>query len=81
MMFLYLLLTDTANMAKFDILYPNAQYLEQIDFEGSFLFKCNDLQPCWHCGDETTWCDGCFMVHLCSEECERAKWGEYAKVG
>jgi len=67
-------------MSKFDTLYPNITHGEQIEFEGSFLFRAESSYPCWHCGEETHWIDGNFEAHLCSEECERAKWDEYLKA-
>jgi len=70
-------------MAKFDDLYPD-QHTDitqmAIEFEGSELIKYGEAGICWHCGDETEWIDISFEAHLCSEECERAKWKEYAET-
>ena len=68
---------------KFDNLYPNQPTnIEQkgIEFEGSDLFKYGESQPCWNCGELTSWIDINFEAHLCSEECEREKWAEYEKA-
>lgn len=67
---------------KFDALHPDAtaSLTEQYPFEGSFIFKAETPNPCWHCGEETQWIDGCFEAFLCSEECDRAKWNEYFKA-
>jgi hypothetical protein len=67
-------------MAKFDALYPTQPtHVQQtpITFEGSALIRCDEPDKCWHCGDLTSWVDMYFETHLCSEECERAKWTEY----
>jgi len=62
---------------KFEELYPNAKYTDEIQFEGSFLIKGDDRQKCWNCGEFTIWIDVLFEAYLCSEECERQKWREY----
>jgi len=65
---------------KFDDLYPN-QPMElgtpDIQFEGSSVWKYGEPQPCWHCEELTSWIDISFEAHLCSQECERAKWEEF----
>ena len=70
-------------MAKFDEIYPyHPTHITQeaVTFEGSELIKYGEPGICWHCGDETGWIDTIFAAHLCSEECERAKWREYAEA-
>jgi hypothetical protein len=58
-------------MAKFD------DDLTEIEYKGSNLFKSPTIANCWHCGDLTYWIDINFEAHLCSEECEDAKWDEF----
>lgn len=61
----------------FDEMYPNAEYLDQIDFEGSFLIRGGSERACWNCHSITLWIDYNFGTHLCSPECERQMWMEY----
>ena len=68
---------------KFDELYPNQPMTldaPDIVFEGSAIWKYGEPQPCWHCGELTSWIDISFEAPLCSEECEQAKWAEYAQA-
>jgi len=62
---------------KFDKKYPNAKYLEVFD-EG--IMKGKKPHVCWHCGEGCNWVDIDFEAHLCSEECQQAKWKEYCKA-
>lgn len=67
---------------KFDILYPEQPFTikqKSIEFEGSSLFRYGLPEPCWNCGELTSWIDENFAAHLCSEECERQKWAEYSR--
>jgi hypothetical protein len=34
-------------------------------------------QPCWHCGEPTTWIDIGFETALHPGECSETKWGEF----
>ena len=65
---------------KFDTIYSTAREDDEIIYKGSTLFKCKIAEPCWHCGEETFWIDLSFEAHLCSEECEDAKWEEFQEV-
>lgn len=60
---------------KFDQLFPDKK---ETDFEGSLMVRLDADEACWHCGRRTHWVDMNFMAYLCSEECDRAKWKEYA---
>lgn len=67
---------------KFDLLYPNQPMtLDQhdIEFEGSSIWKYGEPNPCWNCGELTSWIDLNFEAYLCSEECERQKWAEFIR--
>lgn len=66
--------------ASFGEQYPNAEHLEEIQFEGSALIKSTNPYPCFNCGKTTHWIDINFEGALCSPECERKAWEDYANA-
>ncbi len=60
---------------KWDDKYPDAAYLDEME---SCIVKGCVPRPCWHCGAATVWYEINFGAFLCSEECVKAKWDEYA---
>jgi len=66
--------------ASFDEQHPSAKHLEEIQFEGSALIKSTDPHSCFNCGKTTHWIDINFEGALCSPECERKAWEDYANA-
>ena len=64
----------------FDEQHPNAKYLEEIQFEGSALIRSTTLHHCFVCNQFTNWIDINFEGALCSPECERKAWEDYANA-
>lgn len=68
---------------KFDKMFPDARPEPPHDehqFEGSTMVMLRSELPCWHCQTYTAWADLNFQAPLCSAECARAKWAEYAEA-
>lgn len=63
---------------KFDDKYPDAGYMDQYEFEGSFIVKDKHLKSCCICKSDTYWMDGSLQDYFCSEECV-IEWGDRMK--
>ena len=64
-------------MARFEDLYPGVPEGFQYPHPEHEVIALEATRPCWHCEHPTRWCEVNFEAHLCSEECNDAKWKEY----
>lgn len=60
---------------KFADKYPSVKPIEWEGVEG--IIRGRVAEPCWHCKEPTEFVDIDFQAHLCSDECQKAKWDEY----
>lgn len=58
---------------KFHYVTPS----RHIDYGDSSIFKSKLLKRCVQCGISTYWRDAIMNVHLCSEECFKARWDKF----
>lgn len=63
---------------KYSEKYPNAK--DNDEYPHCIVFFGTEPRPCWYCGTVTHFVELNFETHLCSEECNNAKWDEFARA-
>lgn len=64
---------------KFSDKYPDIKPGEIISAGPDFILRSKTPDNCWNCTAQTEWIDVCFEAHVCSDECSRTQWAEYAQ--
>jgi hypothetical protein len=64
----------------FDEQYPDVPAGFQTGDPWNEVFKSPSVQDCWNCGRKTMWVELNFEAHICSEQCNDAKWKEYLEA-
>ena len=59
---------------KYNLKYPEAKYLDELE-EGVIFYGKG---YCGVCGEETNWMSITFSCHICSDECNKTQWSNYA---